>query len=1070
MLNGMERTMRYKMYKAKKQWLFAGMGTLMLTGVLLAGGSVTAQADTVTAVDTTQQSEAAAPTTGAADSSATTDPDTAQQALTIYLDAKNGAYTQAVNDYQQAASSVDAAKTAYDTKKADYETDLSNYKTEAATQAPTYETVDPATSTALKTDYDKVDAEYTDLVGQQATIATAATTANDHLQSAEDQLTTLHDALPDSVKTAGDDVNAYNATTNTVAAQLVADSTTAAYAAALTASPAGLTTMIKDATTLADQSSAKVLVTPDTTTDGTVAATLYGKTYTDQNGDGQITFEDDILPVAKADLTADLNKAQSGQTDFSGSYPEVVALFNYMKQVGDTALPYQDDGTVGRIESALANTASGYLSPNGSAVAKTVSSTYAAKLLSTIEGTKTQVENTVKTIYAGTGVPFDQTTFDAAFNQTLKEQAQQIYQSQTDQLLSIGQTLLDAFKAADAANDVVWQTSPGVYYATKDLSGRLQTVMDSVQQQVTEGTTALANVPATDHFLTMAYQNGDPTTGFTQTINSLWKTLYDQIDSYGMSLSPLMKTSMTSAAQSDPNTQKDAAGNTVYSPKFIQEHAAIFNAATALANAVTTLDQQSAVITNDFQGVLQKLLTIPGNFDSTLLDFSQLTPITPLTPEESQLEAPTPVTLTDVQVILTYVDDDNDGATVMTTTESITGNADGSVTWTATQPGGYDFATDQKTSGSVEIVGEKPIEVTIHVVHRIVTTKKVQKVTVKFVPATTDVDISQLPEKDVQTINWTLNHDLVTDTWTATPNKAATKEVDAPIIQGTRMGDSGDDVFFYVPDKTSVAGVNAAATAGKTDPTDTIQNVTRAITYYQAKVAPGMTSATKTSVPNTAPSAEIYPVEYIDVDTGEVVGHGAVTGNLGNIVKGTAPAGYVLVGNAPVTQTITKNTGVIVFPVTAKNAGGSEVSTPLNTETSDLPTVTAGGGKDVSMATDDSQATADASTTSDDRSVGSNSEDRDGQAVEADPSAETTNVDSSDSHVVAPVNGDTTTHGTAHATGVDGNDQNHVQDGHVAQTTLPQTNETDESAAVGLGVLSLSMLLGALGLKKRKQD
>lgn len=1078
MLQGTEQTMRYKMYKAKKQWLFAGMGTLMLASALL-GGSLTAQADTADTTDTTPQTEAAAPVTPTADSSSATDQpvaqatdsQTPQQALTAYSAAKNGAYTQAVNDYQQAASSVDAAKSAYDTQKTAYETDLSNYQTEVATQAPTYETVNPATSAPLKTDFDAVNAEYTDLVGQQTTIATDVTAANSSLQAAEDQLTALHDALPDSVKTAGDDVTAYNATTDKVAADLVADSTTAAYAAALTASPGGLNTMITNVQDLAAQSSVKVLVTPDETVDGTVAATLYGKTYTDQNGDGQITFEDDILPVATADLSQDLSKLQSGQTDFSGSYPEVVALFNYMKQVGDTALPYQEtDGSIGRVESSVANMASGYLSPNGSQVAKAVSSTYAAKLLSTIEGTKAQVENTVKQIYAGTGIAFDQASFDTTFNETLKEQAQQIYQSQTDQLLDVGQTLLDAFKAADAANDTVWQTSPGVYYVTRDLSNRLQTVMDSVQQQVADGTAALANVPASDNFLTVAYQAGDPTTGFTQTINSLWKTLYDQIDSYGMSLSPLMKTSMTSAAQQDPNTKQDAAGNIIYSPEFIQDHAAIFNAATTLANTVTTLDQQSAVITNDFQGVLKKLLTISGDFDSTLPDFSKITPITGLTPEETNLEAPKPVALNDVQVVLNYVDDDDGEKVVLTEANPTTGNQNGTVTWTAHQPGGFDFAADQKATGDVKIVNEQPIEVTIHVVHRVVTTKKTQTVTIKFVPATADVDATQLPDKDVQSINWIINHDLVTGTYTATPDKAGTKEVDAPIIQGTQMGNDGDDVFYYVPDVTAVAGVSATASTGKTDPTNTIKDVTRTITYYQAQVAPGMVVAGQ--VPDTAPSAEIYPIEYVDVDSGEIVGEDAALGNPGNIVKGTAPAGYELAANAPATQTIAETTGVIVFPVTSKMPANGSVVAPNNDTSDSLPTVTSGGGEDTTVAPVADQANDDTSVSDGTHLTDSNS---DGHAVAGGQSVGTTDEDNRDqsgqtSQDVAPITDGVTTQGSAPATEVDGNVQTGAQEGSVAQTRLPQTNETDGAAAVGLGVLSLSMLLGALGLKRRKQE
>ncbi len=383
---------------------------------------------------------------------------------------------------------------------------------------------------------------------QPTTINNHVGTANQNLKDAQDQLTTLYNQLPDSVKAAGSTVANYNADTKTQAAKLVADSTTQAYSKALTVYPAGLTQMMRDVQGLADNSPVKVSVKTDATTNGSVSATLYGRTYQDQNGDGKITYEEDVLPAAIADLTNDLSMAENGQTDkFTGSYPEIIALFTYLKQVGDTALPYQtEDGTTGRIESGLASTASTALSTNGSLTAGYLSTTYADNLLKTIEGTKADAEATVKGIWDSTGLPFDQAGFDQSFDQTLKEQAILIYKQQTDELLNTAQTVLAAFKQAD--KDPLWiADAPNVvFYPTKDLTSRLQTTLDSLQQQITDGTAALATVPASDNFLSIAYSQG-AASGFTQdlTINSLWNTLFhNAIDAYGMSVSPLMKTVM----------------------------------------------------------------------------------------------------------------------------------------------------------------------------------------------------------------------------------------------------------------------------------------------------------------------------------------------------------------------------------------------------------------------------------------------------------------------------------------------------------------------------------------------
>lgn len=838
MLNHEERILHYKMYKAKKQWLFAGMGVLLMSSALMMGSGVTARADGTSQTGTSTTQVQADGSTSTA-----TDPAAAQQALDAYTKYKTGGYQDAVNQFQQDSQTLNAAKSQYNDQKTTYDNELTQYQTQVKTQAPENEddnpvTSNPTTKAQLDGTYDSVNQDYEALKDQPKTINGQIGTANQNLKDAQDQLTTLYNQLPDSVKTAGDKVAEYNANTQTAAAKLVADSTAQAYSKALTVYPAGLTKMIQDVQSLADNSPVKVSAKTDATTNGSVSATLYGQTYQDKNGDGKITYEDDVLPAAIADLTNDLSKAQSGQTNFAGSYPEIIALFTYLKQVGDTALPYQtEDGTTGRIESGLASAASTALSTNGSLTAGYLSTTYATSLLQTIEGTKASAESTVKGIWDSTGLPFDQAGFDQKFDDTLKKQAILIYKQQTDKLLNTAQTVLAAFKQAD--KDPLWVAdAPGVvYYPTKDLTSRLQTTLDSLQQQITEGTAALAQVPASDNFLSIAYSQG-AASGFTQdlTINSLWNTLYhNAIDAYGMSVSPLMKTVMPNAAKSDPDTKTETITtpksgqtitNTIYSPKFIADHQAIFDAATTLSDAVTDLTVQSAEVASNFKDVLTELLKIPDQFNTDLPDFSQTQTIKSLTEAESKLGAPQQVKLVPVKLMLNYMDGDT---RVGSNTELIY-SKDGTVTWTADAvPANYQLADDQLPTGSTEFGTNTAVTVTIKLAHQHAKSTMTQKVVTNFV-ASDGVQAAALPKTDTQQITWTVDQDKVTNDWTATPDKTSTDAVSAPVI-------NVDSTTAYVPDVYSVNGETADVKTGTGTPATNLPDITRTVTYHEAKLS-----------------------------------------------------------------------------------------------------------------------------------------------------------------------------------------------------------------------------------------
>lgn len=111
MLNHEERILHYKMYKAKKQWLFAGMGVLLMSGALMMSSGVTARANGTSQTGTSMTQVQA---DGTGNTSVATDPAAAQKALDNYTDYKTGGYKDSVDQFQQDSQTLNSAKSQYD--------------------------------------------------------------------------------------------------------------------------------------------------------------------------------------------------------------------------------------------------------------------------------------------------------------------------------------------------------------------------------------------------------------------------------------------------------------------------------------------------------------------------------------------------------------------------------------------------------------------------------------------------------------------------------------------------------------------------------------------------------------------------------------------------------------------------------------------------------------------------------------------------------------------------------------------------------------------------------------------
>lgn len=1008
--------LHYKMYKAKKRWLFAGMGIIMTSSALLMGGSVVAHADE-TSTTAVADAPAETPTDGDAtgQTSTSTETNPVEQARQAYINYRDGHYKTASDAYQEKSSQVSASQQTYDQAQQAYEDAAQKYQQDVNAKAPGNQTTNQQTANDLKGEYNSVNDQYTALTHEQDNINSKINQSNDDLDAAYQQLQEEYNNLPESVKKAGEAITDYNQNKvpNDVT-ELVSQSTNNAYKTAMQGQTGGnsaLSTVLAQLSTVtANTDKAKAVPDADSVAinDGKLGATLYGKTYTDKNDDGKITYEDDILPAITQDLQSDLTKAQNNQTDFTGSYSEIVTLFNYMKQVADTALPTGTvDGVTGRVESKNANNGSDLLEHQMSPLLNSFSTEYANEFLKAIEGTESTVMQKVQDIDTSTGNTFDGDGLKASFNKELLAEAINIYNSQTDEMLDNANQLLQAFQKVQDKNDPLWQNSSG-YLKPSEMITNLTNAIETTKTNVAAGKAALATLQANadkpdgtsvENALSLVYSKGDADAGFTQdqTIQSLWSNLYNTIDWFGTGMSPLLKTDVQKA---DPNATKGTDGNTFYSTDFIKAHQELFDAASALTNSVTDLVQQSSTITDNFSGVLQKLLTVPADFNVTLPQKATGMPTT--------LETPTKITLPVVTLVeanvtanLNYIDSDNGNNLVKNEVQTARGYDGETYNWTAKIPVGYKLAVGQSATGTFKT----NTTVTIRLSHNVETSKVEQNYITNYALMTNNGTAVSLPGGNTQTVTWTVQTDQVTGDWTATPDLSSTTALATPTI----IHDSTGTISF-IPDLSAFNGKSIALQKvngnGQAGLTAKIGNRVQTVTYYEAKVAPGIAVGFKEQVPDTAPS--------------------------------TTPT------NPPTT-----GGGETGDPTVVENGGGD-------------PTVVVpdgGNGSQPAPADDDSTTT-----------------DAGGDASTTGPDSQTTETGRSASEGQATGNSQSVSGGTAvqnndgGVTAVQTGTQTDSQQGSSAQGQLPQTNETDENAAAGLGVLGLSLLMGALGLKKRKRD
>ncbi len=304
----------FKMYKANKHWIYVGITLMVMTGaVAITSGNVRADVNDPTA---------AAPL-DAPDDSITT--------------AAVSAYQSDRDAYQSMASTASASATQaadeYNSSSAtsDYAADLASYNT--ASNAATYDT-----KAEVLSQYNDTASEYAVQVSAANSANTVIEQQNNSAQASYESVQTKYDALPAKIKTAGALITEYNKTTDTVSADIAAKITKESNTNAVTASTSSLSNLLKSVNKAKGANSATpITVASSTDGSGAVTATLFGATYTDQNGDGKITFEDDIIPELQTPT----------------SLADVTVMFYYLKRVADTALDSTDaNGTAIKAVSA----------------------------------------------------------------------------------------------------------------------------------------------------------------------------------------------------------------------------------------------------------------------------------------------------------------------------------------------------------------------------------------------------------------------------------------------------------------------------------------------------------------------------------------------------------------------------------------------------------------------------------------------------------------------------------------------------------------------------------------------
>lgn len=304
-----------------------------------------------------------------------------------------------------------------------------------------------------------------------------------------------------------------------------------------------------------------------------------------------------------------------------------------------------------------------------------------------------------------------------------------------------------------------------------------------------------------------------------------------------------------------------------------------------------------------------------------------------MTSTSTAAEAPEAVGSADVSYY-----DDTTGEPVSTTKNALLGAQGDTVTWTATVPANY--VLNQANATGTYTLAATDGTVTIHLAHAIAKTTAVEEYITAFV-AGAGVDQTKLPADVVQTVTWTLQHDLVTNTWTATPDKTVIDAVSAPIIHA-------DVTTTYVPDLTGTIAGTLAAFTSSTDPTASIAGSTKTITYHAAYL-PESDPQEKTQVPDTSPSTTLPT----GGDSGATVTTPDTTGDSG---EPSAPGTTQETGNA------TSPTVTIANPVAAQTGADKTQSDQLETSKTNAAGDTTVTATEAGTATSLSSATTTSPT------------------------------------------------------------------------------------------------------------
>ncbi|GAX05904.1 adhesion exoprotein [Secundilactobacillus pentosiphilus] len=163
-----------------------------------------------------------------------------------------------------------------------------------------------------------------------------------------------------------------------------------------------------------------------------------------------------------------------------------------------------------------------------------------------------------------------------------------------------------------------------------------------------------------------------------------------------------------------------------------------------------------------------------------------------------------------------YVDDDNNGAVVGTST-TISGTSGGTANWTANHiPTGYKLANGQAANGTYQFTNGTDQTVKIHLVHIVDQTTMSTTRTITYTGVATGN-----PESNSKQLNWTVATDQVTGATTYTPT-GNYPEVTSPTVPG------------YTPDQATVAAGTDTVTTTK--PSDSSVTVTYSAVDQSAKV------------------------------------------------------------------------------------------------------------------------------------------------------------------------------------------------------------------------------------------